>query len=260
MNLLMSRPEHYGIFYEINSWMNIDNPVNQAKAEVQWQKLYETLLGLQVTIQLVEQVSGLPDMVFTANAGLVYHNQVLISTFKNKERQPESIYFERWFREQGFDIVTGDPELSFEGAGDALFFNRYLVTAFGFRSDKKSYEAPFFKQFNLVFCALVNPYFYHLDTCFCPLNEELALWYPAAFSTEAQALMQQMGQLIAVPEAEAKRFACNSVVVGNQVVLPSDCPKTCQLLEEHGFVTYSCDMDEYIKSGGACKCLVLRVS
>ncbi|HEX9145716.1 MAG TPA: hypothetical protein VGA09_15690, partial [Candidatus Binatia bacterium] len=28
---------------------------------------------------------------------------------------------------------------------------------------------------------LTNNWFYHLDTCFCPLGEEQALFYPAAF-------------------------------------------------------------------------------
>lgn len=242
--------------------MHIDKPVMQIQAQQQWQMLYETLLHLNVEVKLVEPVQGLPDMTFTANAGFIYQNQAWVSHFKSKERQAESTHLERWFSQEGFEIVNeGDftKSPSFEGAGDALFFNDYLAAGYGFRSDISIYDQPFFKQFNVIFCELVNPYFYHLDTCFCPLNDSLALWYPDAFSQNSQKAMRKMGELIAVPEAEAKRFACNAVVVDQHVILPSGCPETYQLLKAQGFTVHSCEMGEYIKAGGACKCLTLRL-
>jgi N-dimethylarginine dimethylaminohydrolase len=260
----MCRPQHYGIFYEINPWMHINKPVNHQKAQEQWQSLYETILNLDAPIKLIESIHGLPDMVFTANAGLIYQDQVWISTFKNIERQSESNYFKSWFEKEGFEVVNSEYDFSqspsFEGAGDALFFNGHLVLGYGLRSDISIYEHPFFKQFNPIFCELIDPYFYHLDTCFCPLSPSLALWYPGAFSQKSQQMMQMMDGLIPVSEKEAKRFACNAVVIGQNVILPTGCPETCNLLESYGFIVHECEMSEYIKSGGACKCLTLTLS
>lgn len=263
MKILMCKPEYYGIFYEINKWMDINRQVHQTLAKNQWQALYETLLNIDVTVELVPPVAGLPDLIFTANAGLINQQKVLISTFKTKERQPESRYFAKWFLENGFEIVNESDDYTagpaFEGAGDALYFNDYLVAAFGFRSEISVYKKTFFKQFNLLLCELVDPYFYHLDTCFCPINKSIAIWYPKAFSLESQSKMREMGQLIEVSEREAKNFACNAVVVGKNVILPTDCPEISSQLEELGFIVHSCAMSEFIKAGGACKCLTLML-
>lgn len=37
-------------------------------------------------------------------------------------------------------------------------------------------------NFEIVICELVHPKFYHLDTCFAPVDQTTALWYPPAFS------------------------------------------------------------------------------
>lgn len=259
----MCKPNYYGVFYEINPWMHIDIPVVQTAAQDQWKDLYGTILELNVAVKQIEPISGLPDMVFTANAGLVYQNKVWISSFKSCERQLESSYFKIWFTQEGFDVINTEYDFTkppaFEGAGDALFFNKSLFAGYGFRSNINTYDHPFFRQFNLTLCELVDPYFYHLDTCFCPLNETLALWYPDAFSVDSQQRMKKFGRLIAIPEDEAKRFACNAVVIDRHVILPSDCPKTYLLLESEGFIVHTCNMSEFIKAGGACKCLTLCV-
>ena len=105
-----------------------------------------------------------------------------------------------------------------------------------------------------------NPYFYHLDTCFCPLNAELAIWYPPAFTPDSQERMSKQIELIPVVAEEAKRFACNAVVLNKQVILPTYCPQISAALEKRGFTVYACDMDEYLKAGGACKCLTLKLN
>ena len=33
---------------------------------------------------------------------------------------------------------------------------------------------------------LVDPRYYHLDTCFCPLAPGVAIWYPPAFDRYGQ--------------------------------------------------------------------------
>lgn len=62
-----------------------------------------------------------------------------------------------------------------------------------------------------------------------------------------------------VPEREAAKFACNSVVVGKNVVMPSGNDETTRILTERGFTVHAVDMSEFMKSGGAAKCCTLSI-
>lgn len=275
MNVLMCEPRFYDVCYEINPWMHRLQGVELELAHRQWQTLRRLILDCGAEVLMIDQVPGLPDMVFTANAGLVYRNKVWLSHFKFPERQSEFEYFRAWFKTKGFEIVGERPEdfsaqqaegvvvrryhgPEFEGAGDALFLGDTLFGAYGFRSDQAYYERiGEIGIKKIVYCGLVDPYFYHLDTCFCPLKARQAIWWPKAFSPDSQASLQQAAELFVVPALEAKRFACNAVVLGDNVIIPSGCPETRKMLESLGFNVYDCDMSEFIKAGGACKCLTL---
>jgi N-dimethylarginine dimethylaminohydrolase len=105
---------------------------------------------------------------------------------------------------------------------------------------------------------LVDSRYYHLDTCFCPLRENLAMWHPKAFDEAGQSAIRKVTRdLMEVPESEARRFACNAIVAGVHVVMPEGCPRTEASLREHGFQVHALPMSEFIKAGGACKCLAL---
>lgn len=262
MRILMCRPDYYGIEYAINPWMNVEKNANRLLAIKQWEALYDTLLQCGARVNLVAPVAGWPDMVFTANAGLFYKNKILLSHFKYKERQGESAYFRKWFEQAGFPILNQPytHTLFFEGAGDALLAGDLLFVGYGFRSEYHFYkQETFFDQKNLIYCELTNPYYYHLDTCFCPLTESLAIWYPAAFTETAQKSMSATIELLAVKEEEAKQFACNAVVLGKHIILPIHCQQITSDLQKRGFILHTQDMSEYIKAGGACKCLTLRI-
>lgn len=264
MKILMCRPSFYGVEYEINPWMNKERKVNHNAATYQWEMLYKIILNCGANVELVEPVKGCPDMVFTANAGLLYQKKIILSHFKFKERQSEQPYFQNWFNKIGFDIVN--PEVPtqdspfFEGAGDALPAGDKLFAGYGFRTQREFYEqANYLDHSKLIFCELTDPYFYHLDTCFCPINENLAIWYPNAFTKESQKKMQEQIELISVAEDEARRFACNAVVLSKHIVIPTDCPQLTTTLEQRGLTVHACEMNEFLKAGGACKCLTLRL-
>lgn len=261
MKILMCRPTYYGIEYEINPWMSLTHRVNSDAAKNQWESLYQTISKCDTEILLIPPAPGWPDMVFTANAGLIYQNQFLLSHFKYKERQGEEPFFENWFLENGFQKIESHNLNYFEGAGDALYADEKLFAGYGFRTEKSFYETTtFFDQDKIVYCELVDPYFYHIDTCFCPLNETLAIWYPHAFSKNSQKYMREKIQLIDVNMEEAKRFACNAVVLGKHVIVPTECPQITKELKNHGFIVHACNMNEFLKAGGACKCLTLRLA
>src|SRR5580704_5966842 len=106
MRFLMCRPDYYGIEYEINPWMDVQRKANRELAIKQWETLVETMKQCGAMLDLIEPKRGLPDMVFTANGGLYYQNQILLPHFKYKERQGESHYFEQWFKEAGYHIAN----------------------------------------------------------------------------------------------------------------------------------------------------------
>lgn len=256
----MCKPTYYDVFYEINPWMSLHHIIDHSLANQQWEALKSTIESLGATVELIEPVKGWPDMVFTANAGLCYQHNILLSRFKHPERQGERQYFDAWFRAKGYQILS-DNGIDFEGAGDALFAGEKLFAAYGFRSKLTSYEnIKLLGEFKLIFCELVNAHFYHLDTCFCPLNTEQALWYPEAFSVESQRKIKVNINVIDIPQHDADQFACNAIVIDNAVIIPSGCVATKKRLEQKGFQVFMCEMSEFIKAGGACKCLTLEVS
>src|SRR5437867_319944 len=119
--ILMCPPNYYGIEYEINPWMSRSRGSTPERAHRQWQELYDTLCGLGVAVELLPPQSGLPDLVFTANAGLVFKNRFFSSRFRHEVRARETPHFDAWFAGQGFTLEHLPLGSFFEGAGDALF-------------------------------------------------------------------------------------------------------------------------------------------
>jgi N-dimethylarginine dimethylaminohydrolase len=259
--LLLCPPDFYGIEYEINPWMDRSRNVLPADAQKQWLGLRETLESIGCEIELIEPQAKLPDMVFTANAGLVRGRKFIRSNFRFPERRGEEKHFEQWFAERDYEIVSLPNDLFFEGEGDALFCGEVLLCGYRFRSDIRSHH----KLAEILQCLvlsveLVQDRYYHLDTCFCPLPRGGAIWYPAAFDDYGQrAIRHHVSELLEVSPEEAAHFACNAVVVGDDVVLSENSPKLGAALRERGFKPHELPMTEFIKAGGACKCLTLFI-
>jgi len=107
---------------------------------------------------------------------------------------------------------------------------------------------------------LVNPRFYHLDTCFCPLAPGEAIWYPEAFDAYGRKVLQSHVQrLLAVKDSEANRFGCNAIVVGKTVVTNTGCEQLEADLRTWGYTPIAVELDEFLKAGGSAKCLTLRL-
>jgi len=258
-HLLLCPPDYYGIEYEINPWMDRTRNAAPELARRQWAGLSEKLQSLGCKIEVVPPQPKLPDMVFTANAGLVAGKKFIRSNFRFPQRQGEEEHFEKWFADRGYEVIRLPEKLFFEGEGDALFCGDVLLCGYRFRSDIRSHQ----KIGEILKCLvlsveLVEERFYHLDTCFCPLSEGAAIWYPAAFDEYGRrTIRHHMKDLIAVRPEEAEHFACNAVVVEKDIVLPDNSPKLCAALRERGYQPHELPMTEFIKAGGACKCLTL---
>jgi len=259
--ILMCPPDHYGIEYEINPWMNRSLGAVRALAFRQWQELHDVLDSLGVRVETMTPRPGLPDLVFTANAGLVVRQTFLSSRFRHDVRAKESPYFDDWFREHGFVVEHLPDGMFHEGAGDALFCGDSLFAGYRTRSDASAHQWVG-ERFGVrvLPLELVNPRFYHLDTCFCPLAPGEAIWYPGAFDEYGRrAVTELIPNLIPVAAEEAQSFACNAVVVGKNVVTNTGCPKLHDDLKNRGYTPHETPLSEFVKAGGSAKCLTLRL-
>jgi len=259
---LMCRPTFYGIHYRINPWMDLRRQANRAVALRQWQTLREVLEHeFRATVHLCRARPGLPDMTFTANAGLVRGRVFVPSRFRYPERAGEEPHFTRWFRRRGYAVrpLAGDGR--FEGAGDTLFVGDTLFAGYYFRTDVLTHTAlGEALGVRVVSLQLVNPRFYHLDTCFAPLGRAAALYYPRAFDDYARRVLKEtVGDLVPVNDAEAHEFGCNAVVAGRRAVVSEPCRELARALRRRGYAVYGANFSEFIKAGGAAKCLTLRL-
>ena len=262
----MCPPTQYDVNYVINPWMEGNlNRSSRRIATRQWERLHFALAGL-AHVELVEQQAGSPDMVFTANAGLVSNGMVALSRFLHPERQGEEPHFRKWFDDSGFALRELPPDVPFEGEGDALFEadNSRLWAGYGMRSRESSHR--YLQEtwgVEVISLRLIDPRFYHLDTCFCPLFGGYVLYYPEAFDRASQAKIASRyaeEKRIEVWLQDALRFACNAINVGTTIVMNEVSAQLSSRLEAHGFRVVQVSLTEFLKAGGAAKCLVLRLS
>ncbi len=263
---LMCAPTHYDVDYVINPWMvgNIHRS-SKDRATSQWQTLYEHL-SHRAEVKLVNPAQGWPDMVFTANAGLILGQTVVLSRFYHPERQGEQPHFKAWFEDQGYTVYELPDELAFEGAGDALLdrAGRWLWAGYGFRSMLESH--PYLAKWlaiEVLSLRLVDERFYHLDTCFCPLSDGYLLYYPGAFDTYSNRLIEMRvptSKRIAIAEPDAVNFACNAVDIAGTIILNRISPELKERLVQCGFAVIESELTEFLKAGGAAKCLTLRLT
>ena len=266
IRFLMCPPDHYDVDYVINPWMEGNvHKSSRDRAVEQWQGLFH-ILKEHAIVDLVKPEKGWPDMVFTANAGLVSDQTVVLSRFLHPERQGEEPYFKAWFEQNGFTVHELPKDLPFEGAGDALLDRegRWLWAGYGFRTelDSHSYIAKWL-DLEVLSLRLADERFYHLDTCFCPLTDGYLLYYPPAFDAYSNRLIEMRvpaEKRIAIDEPDAVNFACNAVNVDRVVIMNKASDALKQRMADLGFQILETPLTEFLKAGGAAKCLTLRTT
>lgn len=260
---LICHPKHYEVSYIINPWMHPDDWARERdqwkkKAETQWTSLRLTMQNIGWLMTEVQQVAGLPDMVFVADHAFTLENKALISYFATRERAPEAQHLKEWYATNGFETI--DAQYMFEGGGDALYDPYYdvIFQGYGFRSSGLIAQQlrDIFKR-QVLPLALKTPNFYHADTCFCPLKNGWAMLTRQAFTQDAlDAIASIYGdKLIFVDDADATAFACNAVVYKNNIVMPKCSDKLTKQLEDMGLKTHQLQLDSFMISGGASRCL-----
>ena len=95
--ILMCPPDFFTVEYIINPWMaGHEETLSLDRARQQWDELRNKLSEFADTVTMDAQPE-LPDLVFTANAGVVYGDKAIASHFMPHERRPEEQHFKKWF-------------------------------------------------------------------------------------------------------------------------------------------------------------------
>jgi len=259
--LLMCPPAHFEISYAINPWMDRAVGVDRAGAQRQWDALVATLRAAGAQVETLDPQPGLPDLVFTANLGLVDGQTFIPARMRHPERQGEAALAERWFAQHGYAIRHLSADVVQEGAGDALPFEGTLVGGWRARSSASSYvELARMVDARILPVELADERFYHLDIVFCPLDSASALVALDKLDEESARLVRRLvPDPIVLTADEAEAFSANAVVVGRTIVMASCSPRLERELRARGFEPVVVDVSEFMKSGGGPRCLTLAL-
>ena len=197
--IVMCPPDYFRVIDVKNAHMEGQiGKVDKDLAVSQWKNVKRQVEEKGFQVFTVPATEGLEDMVFTANPAFVGENSegervALLSSMKHASRKKEVAAFDAWFTEKKYKTASLSKEdWVFEGNGDGIWqWDRSIIWGgYGFRTELEAYE-----EISNIFGApviavqLTSPYFYHLDTCFCPLSEKVVLIYPGAFDEKGLALI-----------------------------------------------------------------------
>lgn len=259
--VLMCPPDYFSIKYEINPWMHLENNVNPVKAKQEFLNLKRVYQNLGVDVLEIPQDKYLPDMVYAANFGFPKNNIFIKSNFKFIHRKKESEIIKTFFEKLGFKIKELPENIKFEGQGDLLTNGKNYFFGWGKRSEygAKKYLADFLGS-EIIDFKLIDPYYYHLDTCFAPLDKETVVINPKAFEQkDLDKINNLFPNIIFVNPADNKLLACNLVVIGKIIVVGKGISnKLKNDFKKYGYTAIETPTYEFIKGGGSVKCLTLE--
>ncbi len=262
---LMCRPTYFAVDYAINPWMDPAAPVDADLAISQWTKLVETYQSLGHTVEFIDPIPGLPDMVFAANGATMVDGTVLGVSFTFAERAAEGPAYLDWFARAGYR--TQAAKATNEGEGDMLLTTDYLLAGTGFRTDLAAHaEAQELFGRPVITLQLVDPRFYHLDTALCVLHRDpdserpQIAYLPEAFSAGSQQVLARLfPDAIHASIEDATVLGLNAASDGRRVVLPVQAAGLAAQLTSKGYEPVPVDMSELLKAGGGPKCCTLEV-
>ena len=255
----MTPPTFFAVEYAINPWMDTSTTVDTHVAMNQWESLRQIYKELGHTVELVEPVAGLPDMVYAANGGLVVDGKAVVARFADPQRAAESAAYAEWMSRHGFRPV--ETRYVNEGQGDLLVVGSIVLAGYGFRTDRRAHdEIAAAVEMPLVSLELIDPRFYHLDTALAVLDDTTIAYFPQAFSDESRArLLELFPDAIEVAASDAEVLGLNAVSDGLHVVHPAAATGFAGQLADAGFISIGVDLSELLKGGGSIKCCTLEV-
>jgi N-dimethylarginine dimethylaminohydrolase len=260
---LLCPPDHFDVEYEINPFMHLGEHPDRALAAAQWGRLRDAIEAAGAAIEVLPAEPGLPDLVFTNNAGFVHGDEAIVSRFRCEERRGEQVHDAAAFERLGLRVRELPASAgAFEGAADAMVVGERVVCGYGPRTteDAVAHVAAFAEREPLAM-RLVDPRFYHLDMALLVLDADTAVVSRAAFDPgELELLLGLFADPIVIEEDEALRFCANGAVVGRSVLMHEVPERIGSELRARGFEPVEVPVGEFTKAGGAVKCLSLDLT
>jgi N-dimethylarginine dimethylaminohydrolase len=278
--VFLCTPEYFDVTDGKNVYMqNNLRSVHKKKALEEWNALlniYKHLKeqGILEDVYVIDGAEHCEDMVFCANQSFPWitwsgERIVVMSNMKHESRQNEVVYVEDFYKDLGYKIMNLQSRYHFEGMGDLLAHpgKRLLYGGFGQRTDRQVYdEISRMLDAPVVLLELVNEHFYHLDTCFLPLNANEIMIAPGAFSDESLRIIKKMFEAVyEIPMHEATEgFACNAHILyapknKSAAIIQKGNPVALNILQQNAATVLETDTSEFIKSGGSVFCMKMMV-
>jgi len=271
--VLMVKPTYFDVEYVINPHMKgFIGGVDKMQAQNEWDHLADAFREFGYEVIIIDGQRNLPDMVFSANQSLPFIDEdgslkAVMSIMQSDERKGEVPHIETALQALGYETVhlEKDSVSEFEGMGDAIwhFQRKLLWGGYGFRTSSEAYrQISGLFDIPVIALELTDDYFYHLDTCFCSLNETSVLIYPQAFTEEGLEIIHKLyPTVIEATTYEAKsQFAVNAACPdGRNVLIQQGCTDINRKLRNNGFKVHEFSTYEFIKSGGSVFCMKLML-
>ncbi len=268
IQVLLCPPTYFDVVDEKNPYMSRKASIDLDKAQRQWDALRSALEDSGCKVETIDPVPGHEDMVFAANQVFIgFHagigRFIVPSRMVHPSRQREVPYYLDWFRQRGFKVIDLSLDVDHqEGHGDLLWHPDWsrIYAGYGFRSTQggvEKFRAAMAKlKIPVIPLQLVDPYCYHLDTCFCPLNGEAVLIYPAAYTAQSLAVLRGFWKRVYELTAdEAHKFMGNGIVVNGRYLTPYVTPHLESMVGREGLSHVVIDTSEFEKSGGSLFCM-----
>lgn len=270
--VLFCPPSYFEVRDVKNAFMSPDQPVDKKLALQQWRGVRAAFEKAGFETLAIDPAPDLEDMVFANNQVFVGESRagafIVPSRMRFSSRQREVPFFVEWFRKRGYkvrELAFGEDYL--EGHGDLLWHpdGSKVWAGFGVRSTKggaEKFESSMQEMgIKVIPLELIDPTFYHLDTCLAPLSSDAVLIYPGAFSNEAlRAIRLNVNRVHEVSRKAALQFVCNGVAANQSFITPAMCAELEKALEHEGLRPAVVDTSEFQKSGGSVCCVKLFIA
>lgn len=269
--VLLADPTYFDVETVQNPHMegNVDG-IDRYLARLQWRQVEDAYRSLGMPVDVLPPQPFLPDFVFCANqtlpvpAGLLSAGPTAIrSIMRSARREPEVPHVVAALEKLGVEVLGLDPYLvpRFEGTGDALWHPRraLLYGGRGPRSTEQAYEfVSAWTGVPAVLLNLIDPRFYHLDTCLAPIDEITAVCFPGAFDDEGLAMLRRcFPRLLEVGEADAMWMFCNGHSPDGKTYIVQEGSAAAADLRALGYELIEVETGEFRKAGGSVFCMKL---
>ena len=270
---LMSPPPRGWVIHGGENYKSKKRPkVNARKAFEEWLRLADAIESAGGWVVALEPSEAplLTGMPYTANAGWLRTGGARplfrLAQVSVEHRRAERPILAAALGALG--VETEDAQAVWEGQADMCQLPDRIILTYGVRSVRASVDevAQALPAGGLYHAAKLRDPFFHGDTCMDPLpapRGPVWLAFPGAFASAeeyqaARSFAAKAAEVIEISEADALAYACNSLPVGEELLMPAGLSAGLRdALRAQGFRARELDLEELFgKGGGGPRCLV----